>query len=139
MYYRSLLRHTRRSLRPDSSRLSKRGITAASSSKGPFGIVFDIDGVLVRGGKPLPGAFNVLEYLGKKQQHKDIHRRIPYLFMTNGGGVLEEIKAQEISDVFFPGLPQKIRASQVQLSHTPMKALLSEYKDKQILVREFNS
>ena len=55
--------------------------------------------------------------------------------MTNGGGCLEDAKAQEIGDKFFPNLPEKVRPSQVQLSHTPMKALLDLYRDKQILVR----
>jgi len=63
------------------------------------------------------------------------HAQIPYIFMTNGGGCLEEQKAHEISNVFFPGLSVPVRPSQVQLSHTPMKALVPEYRDKQVLVR----
>lgn len=97
----------------------------------PFGIAFDIDGVLVRGGTPIPGASRVLDYLVQAQH---LSGRIPFIFITNGGGCLEEDKAKEISDVFFPELPHKIRHDQVMLSHTPMKALLPTYKDKQVLV-----
>ena len=41
-----------------------------------FGIVFDIDGVLVRGGTPIPGARNVLAYLAKLQKHEDPSKRV---------------------------------------------------------------
>lgn len=99
-----------------------------------FGIVFDIDGVLVRGGAQIPGAKDVLEYLARAQSHPDPAARIPYIFMTNGGGCLEQEKAHEISSVFFPGLSVPVRASQVQLSHTPMRALVPEYRDKPVLV-----
>lgn len=57
--------------------------------------------------------------------------------MTNGGGCLEDQKAHEISSVFFPGLSVPVRPTQVQLSHTPMKALVPEYRDKQILVSQW--
>lgn len=99
-----------------------------------FGIVFDIDGVLVRGGAQIPGAYEVLEFLARAQSHPDPEKRTPYIFMTNGGGCLEQEKAHEISSVFFPGLPVPVRASQVQLSHTPMRALVPEYRDRPVLV-----
>lgn len=99
----------------------------------PFAIACDIDGVLVRGGTPIPGAGPVLEYLVDSQRSPNLSRRLPYIFITNGGGCLEEAKATEICDVFFPGLSHPIRSSQILLSHTPMRSLLPQYKDKQIL------
>jgi hypothetical protein len=35
-----------------------------------------------------------------------VWQRIPFAFMTNGGGVLEEYKAKELNDIYFPGLPR---------------------------------
>jgi hypothetical protein len=54
-------------------------------------------------------AKNVLHYLSDAQKSADVSRRIPFMFITNGGGVLEREKAHEISDVFFPGLPVPVR------------------------------
>ena len=79
----------------------------------PFVIAFDIDGVLVRGGTPIPGAGPVLEYLVESQASPNVARRVPFIFITNGGGCLEESKATEICDTFFPELPHPIRSSQV--------------------------
>lgn len=47
------------------------------------------------------------------QSHPKPEQRIPYLIITNGGGVLETVKTREINDVFFPGLPNPIAESQV--------------------------
>ncbi|TFJ88675.1 hypothetical protein NSK_000244 [Nannochloropsis salina CCMP1776] len=106
---------------------------ATSASPVPFAVAFDIDGVLVRGGNQIPGAGRVLEYLVEAQSNPNVARRVPFVFLTNGGGCMEDAKAHEMSDVFFPELPVPIRPSQVMLSHTPMKSLLPLYKDKQIL------
>ena len=110
------------------------GFCSCSGAAAGFGIVFDIDGVLVRGGAQIPGAYEVLEFLARAQSQPDPDKRIPYIFMTNGGGCLEQEKAHEISSVFFPGLPVPVRAGQVQLSHTPMRALVPEYRDRPVLV-----
>jgi ribonucleotide monophosphatase NagD (HAD superfamily) len=67
----------------------------------------------VRGGTPIPGAGLVLEYLVDSQASPNVSRRLPFVFITNGGGCLEEAKATEICDVFFPGLPHPVRSSQV--------------------------
>jgi len=86
---------------------------AKASPVVPFAVAFDIDGVLVRGGTPIPRAGPVLEYLVETQASADVARKVPFIFITNGGGCLEEAKATELCDIFFPGLPHPIRSSQV--------------------------
>lgn len=124
--------HSRRRLHQSSTSASPN--QQYTKDNKPFAIAFDIDGVLVRGGQLIPGADHVLGYLSEMQNSPQIEKRIPFIFITNGGGCMEEDKAKEITDVFFGGkLPTPVRASQVMLSHTPMKALVPEYKDKQVL------
>jgi len=43
---------------------------------------FDIDGLLVHGGTPLPGAKATLEFLQRK--------KVPFIFLTNVGGATEK-------------------------------------------------
>lgn len=87
---------------------------ATSASPVPFAVAFDIDGVLVRGGNQIPGAGRVLEYLVEAQSNPNVARRVPFVFLTNGGGCMEDAKSHEMSDVFFPELPVPIRPSQVR-------------------------
>lgn len=70
----------------------------------------DLDGVLVKGGVALPGAQRVLERLEMTHSLKP-SKRIPYLFMTNGGGVTEASKAVELSERVFSGI--NVREDQV--------------------------
>ncbi|CAI5757917.1 unnamed protein product [Candida verbasci] len=90
-----------------------RSIHIAASLRSNFAFVFDIDGVLIRGEKPIPQAKTALQLLNK---HK-----IPYILMTNGGGVHEYEKAQEVERIHDNEI--KIDPLQIVQSHTPMKAL----------------
>eukprot|EP00475_Leptophrys_vorax_P038279 TRINITY_DN6720_c0_g1_i4.p1 TRINITY_DN6720_c0_g1~~TRINITY_DN6720_c0_g1_i4.p1 ORF type:complete len:315 (+),score=88.29 TRINITY_DN6720_c0_g1_i4:574-1518(+) len=56
--------------------------------------------------------------------------RVPFMFLTNGGGVLEQVKAQQLSKKF----NVDIEDWQVCLSHTPMRALVPKYKNDLVLV-----
>lgn len=89
---------------------------ASSAKPAPFGVAFDIDGVLLRGKVPVPGAVEALKLLNAHS--------IPYVFMTNGGGTLEKHKAESVAHAL--GVP--VTVEQIILSHTPMKALASKYK-----------
>lgn len=55
-----------------------------------FGILLDIDGVLVRGRNAIPGAREALEML----QQSDV----PTVFLTNGGSESEQEAAERLSD-----------------------------------------
>lgn len=55
-----------------------------------FGVLLDIDGVLVRGRKPIPGAREALEMLRQSE--------VPTVFLTNGGCESEQEAAEHLSD-----------------------------------------
>lgn len=93
----------------------------ASQGKGTFGVVFDVDGVLLRGKQPVPGAREVLEDLKKND--------IPFAIMTNGGGYLEAKKAKQISEIVGTKIPEE----HVCLSHTPMRQLAEKHGDDLVL------
>lgn len=104
------------------------------------GICFDIDGVLLRGKKRLDGATESMTKL--------IDRNIPFVLLTNGGGVHKAKKALQVSNSLFPeasalshqnnnGMISKyhISADQMIVSHTPMSSIVvDKYKDKRVLV-----
>ncbi|KAJ3371043.1 hypothetical protein HDU91_005633 [Kappamyces sp. JEL0680] len=83
---------------------------------------FDIDGVLLQGRRVLPHAKRALRLLERE--------RIPFIVLTNGGGILESEKAQSLSRL----LDCEIGNNQVILSHTPMKSLVPEYRHHSILM-----
>lgn len=85
-------------------------------------VVLDIDGVILKGGALIPGAAAAIARLHK--------HHIPYCFVTNGGGVLESVKAAELSHkINLPVPPQ-----QVVLCHTPMQRLTAEFGREKVLV-----
>ncbi len=87
-----------------------------------IGVALDIDGVILRGGQLIPGAVEAVQLLLQKQ--------IPLVFVTNGGGMREEMKAHELSKK----LGVDILPQQVILCHTPFKSLVSQYESCPVLV-----
>ncbi|XP_050020039.1 haloacid dehalogenase-like hydrolase domain-containing 5 isoform X3 [Alexandromys fortis] len=100
-------------------------IVGRAESPPTFGLLFDIDGVLVRGHRVIPAA---LEAFGKLVNSQG-QLRVPVVFVTNAGNILQHSKAQELSDL----LGYKVDPDQVILSHSPMK-LFSQYHNKRMLV-----
>ncbi|XP_017560281.1 haloacid dehalogenase-like hydrolase domain-containing 5 isoform X2 [Pygocentrus nattereri] len=90
-----------------------------------FGLLFDIDGVLVRGRTPIPAA--------KKAFQKLVDSKgrfvIPVVFVTNAGNCLRQKKADQLSHIL--GVP--ISQDQVMMSHSPLK-MLRKYHEKCVLV-----
>jgi len=86
------------------------------------GIVFDVDGVLVKGKNVLPETLKALKLL------YTLH--IPFMFLTNGGGKTEKKKAEELSRRF----QVPIHEEQVVLGHSPMKNIPEDIKEKVALV-----
>jgi HAD superfamily hydrolase (TIGR01456 family) len=85
-------------------------------------VAFDIDGVLIRGKDSLQAAAASLKRLDDAQ--------IPWICLTNGGGVLEDIKAKEVSAIV--GHP--IETSQMICCHTPYRGMVQEFGDKRVLI-----
>ena len=61
-----------------------------------FGIMFDIDGVIVRGKKVLPSAPEAFQLLVDKRTNK---LRIPAIFLTNAGNSMRIEKAEKLSEM----------------------------------------
>ncbi|XVE79693.1 hypothetical protein DITRI_Ditri14bG0078400 [Diplodiscus trichospermus] len=90
-----------------------------------FGIAFDIDGVVLRGNTPIGGAPQALRRL-----YDDFGiLKIPFVFLTNGGGFRESKRAAELSEL----LGVKISPSQVLQGHSPFKQLVNRYENELIV------
>ncbi|XXH03584.1 hypothetical protein Hte_009989 [Hypoxylon texense] len=93
------------------------------SNKAPtVAFAFDIDGVLVKGTKPIPGARETIQLLQGL--------RVPFIFLTNGGGHTEEAHVAKLGQ----RLDLSLHARQFVQSHTPFLDLVPEYGDKTVLV-----
>lgn len=110
--------------------LQRRGFSSgAGNPEGPSAFVFDIDGVLIRGGTVLPAARRALAKLYEPGGEKP---KLPVCFLTNGGGVTEATKAEELSS----WLDVQVHENQVVLAHTPFRRLAQHtpLRDKPVLV-----
>jgi len=85
-------------------------------------VALDVDGVLVRGGAVLPGASAALKKL--------VRSKVPFVFVTNGGGWLESTKAKDLEKK----LKIPVTEDMVLVSHTPFRELAKEIGDKRVLV-----
>ncbi|CEM08806.1 unnamed protein product [Vitrella brassicaformis CCMP3155] len=95
---------------------------APSTHREKAAVVFDIDGVLVRGKKALQGAKEALKLLRDGD--------LPFTFLTNGGGITESNKAEELTTL----LDTEVSPDQVQMSHTPMREVAQRYTDRRVMV-----
>ena len=107
---------------------------ASSSSKpdhpkwplhGTAGLVLDIDGVVFSGKAAIEGSEAAIRHLQEV--------KIPFVFMTNGGGTTEAAKARQLSSRM-PNLLEPIRPEQVILAHTPMRDLVPRYAGRPVLI-----
>ncbi|KAJ2162211.1 hypothetical protein GGF46_000828 [Coemansia sp. RSA 552] len=90
-------------------------------------VAFDIDGVLVKGKQTLDEGRRALRMLSGDNA---LGRRIPFVLLTNGGGVSEAAKAADISQ----RLGMEVSADQVVLAHSPMQALAQKYASEHVLI-----
>ncbi|KUI55481.1 hypothetical protein VP1G_02855 [Cytospora mali] len=81
-----------------------------------FAFAFDIDGVLVRGGSPIPEAIEAMKVLNGEND--------PYIFLTNGGGKSEEERCGDLSRQ----LELEVSPGQFICGHTPMRELATQYR-----------
>ncbi|KAG0245753.1 HAD-like domain-containing protein [Mortierella sp. GBAus27b] len=109
------------SLRSFRTAFHSRGLHT-SPKAGPFNVVFDIDGVLIRGKRVIPQTRRALELLWENN--------VPYVFLTNGGGVRESEKAEELSKKL--GVP--VNPDHLIVSHSPMRSLVPKYRDSNVMV-----
>ncbi|CAK8674457.1 haloacid dehalogenase-like hydrolase domain-containing 5 [Clavelina lepadiformis] len=95
------------------------------NTKPKFGVMFDIDGVLLRGKTPIPNAASALKSLMDYTQREF---NVPCVFCTNGFG-LREVKAATLSEK----LGVNVNPDQLVMSQTPLE-MFHEFHDKWCLV-----
>jgi len=91
------------------------------------GVVFDIDGVLVKGKEMIPCAKEALSLLVNED---GTGFRLPVMFVTNAGDHTEQQKADFLAEMFFPWISH----SHVIVSHSPLKFEQSLKDNKRILL-----
>lgn len=104
---------------------TRRSLSSFSQKDIRFGLLFDIDGVVLRGKKPIPAA---QEAFKKIVTHKGKFR-VPVVFVTNAGNALRKCKADQLSEA----LNVKVTEDQVMLSHSPLR-LFRQFHKKRILL-----
>uniref|UniRef100_UPI003AACEFA7 haloacid dehalogenase-like hydrolase domain-containing 5 n=1 Tax=Centroberyx gerrardi TaxID=166262 RepID=UPI003AACEFA7 len=101
---------------------SSRNYSHAHSS---FGLLFDIDGVLVRGRTPIPAAKQCFRNLvDRKGRYK-----VPVVFVTNAGNCMRQTKAEQLSHL----LEVEVSPDQVMLSHSPLR-MFNQFHNMCVLV-----
>ncbi|MED6180064.1 hypothetical protein PIB30_006878 [Stylosanthes scabra] len=114
-------RTTLSSLAPSRSR-SFSQLSSPSQQRPSFGIAFDIDGVILLGDSPVGGSPAALRRLYDSAGSL----RIPFVFLTNGGGFPEAKRASELSQI----LGLNISSSQVLQGHSPFRQLVSRFENE---------
>ncbi|PIK42411.1 putative cat eye syndrome critical region protein 5-like [Apostichopus japonicus] len=111
-------------------RFSSSDTNVTEVKKPHFGLLFDIDGVLVRGKRLLPQAveaFRKISAFNPKANRREL--TVPTVFVTNAGNALRQTKARQLSE----WLGVHVSESQVVMSHSPLK-ILPQFHDKHVLV-----
>ncbi|OWM67956.1 uncharacterized protein YKR070W [Punica granatum] len=113
-------------LRPFFANVSRSFSQGSSQPERPsFGVAFDIDGVILLGHTPVGGSPQALRRL-----YDDLGTlKIPYVFLTNGGGFRESKRALELSEL----LGIDILPSQVIQGHSPFKQLVNRFENELII------
>ncbi|MED6182543.1 hypothetical protein PIB30_029295 [Stylosanthes scabra] len=114
-------KRTLSSLAPSRSR-SFSQLSSPSQQRPSFGVAFDIDGVILLGNSPVGGSPEALRRLYDSTGSL----RIPFVFLTNGGGYPEAERASELSQI----LGINISSSQVLQGHSPFRQLVSRFENE---------
>ncbi|KAK3073832.1 hypothetical protein LTR53_004239 [Teratosphaeriaceae sp. CCFEE 6253] len=85
-----------------------------------YAFAFDIDGVLIRGGRPIPEAIEAMKVLNGKNPYGI---KVPYIFVTNGGGKTEQERCIQLSKQ----LEIEVSPGQFICGHTPMREMSAKY------------
>ncbi|MCJ1462146.1 hypothetical protein MMC07_000746 [Pseudocyphellaria aurata] len=92
----------------------------ATSVTDKYAFAFDIDGVLIRGGEPIPEAIEAMKVLNGANEYGI---KVPYIFVTNGGGKTEEERCLDLSRQ----LELEISPGQFICGHSPMREMAEIY------------
>ncbi|ORX38584.1 HAD-like domain-containing protein [Kockovaella imperatae] len=104
---------------------------ASHNQSGPkLAFAFDIDGVLKQGSHVLPQAKRALQRLSGVGPEISESGIVPFLLMTNGGGVTEAQRLASLSKDFEIDLAE----NQLVQSHTSLRDYVGKYRDEPVLV-----
>lgn len=103
--------------------LRRRCLSGTPNWRKPWGVVLDIDGVVIQGNKLVPGAKEAARMLRDEG--------VPFVFMTNGGGVTEEVKSRYLAELLDDA---SIDGSRILLAHTPMQCLADRYRGRRVVI-----
>merc|ERR1711962_1398357 len=109
--------------RINSIQIIRRELHTVKKMSKKFGLLFDIDGVLLRGKEPIPVAADAMKMI-----YKDGDFIIPTVFCTNAFGKRER-KAANLSEA----LGIKVDPDQIIMSQSPLE-MFHEYHHKTVLV-----
>jgi len=96
--------------------------TGTVANKANFGLMLDIDGVLLRGKTLLDSTKDCVKLLTDSKGAF----RVPTVFLTNAGNELRSTKALKLSAL----LGVSVKPDQVIMSHSPLKMLKSFHKKR---------
>ncbi|RMZ79936.1 hypothetical protein DV738_g2981, partial [Chaetothyriales sp. CBS 135597] len=85
-----------------------------------YAFAFDIDGVLIKGGDVIPEAIEAMKVLNGENPYGV---KVPYIFVTNGGGKTEEERCIQLSKQ----LQLEVSPGQFICGHTPMREMVEKY------------
>ncbi|KAG9194175.1 HAD superfamily hydrolase-like protein [Alternaria panax] len=85
-----------------------------------YAFAFDIDGVLIRGGRPIPEAVEAMKMLNGENEYGIV---VPYIFVTNGGGKTEAERCVQLSKQ----MEIEVSPGQFICGHTPMREMAEKY------------
>ncbi|EME88419.1 uncharacterized protein MYCFIDRAFT_55403 [Pseudocercospora fijiensis CIRAD86] len=111
----------RHELEDATSPLSSPSTPPVTSVTDKFAFAFDIDGVLIRGGRPIPEAIEAMKVLNGENEYGV---KVPYIFVTNGGGKSEQERCVQLSKQ----LDIEVSPGQFICGHTPMREMAEKYK-----------
>ncbi|UZJ54896.1 hypothetical protein CBS101457_004216 [Exobasidium rhododendri] len=104
-----------------------RQLSSSACTSKQVAFAFDIDGVLKAGHNVLPAAIRALSIL---EGNNSLKKKVPYIFITNGGGIAETDRAQNLSRE----LQVEVSPHQVVQAHTVMQSLSKRFGEKPILM-----
>lgn len=95
-------------------------VPSETSVTDKYAFAFDIDGVLIRGGRPIPEAVEAMKMLNGQNEYGI---KVPYIFVTNGGGKTEAERCVQLSKQ----MEIEISPGQFICGHTPMREMAEKY------------
>lgn len=92
-------------------------------------IICDIDGVVLRGKGMIGNSSSIIQKLKSFAATK-----IPFYFLTNGGGILEKEKASVMNDLLSLEGSSKIEPEEIILNFTPLREITQQFKRDFVVV-----